>query len=39
MNLSANILKLFGWKVRITVPDYPKSISIFADRFIQLLLF
>ncbi|MBD5232837.1 MAG: acyltransferase [Bacteroidales bacterium] len=26
MNLSANILKLFGWKVRITVPDYPKSI-------------
>ncbi len=26
MNLSARILKLFGWKVSITVPDSPKCI-------------
>lgn len=26
MNLSARILKLFGWKVKVTVPDYPKAI-------------
>jgi len=26
MNLSAPILKLFGWKVSITVPDSPKCI-------------
>ncbi|MBO5779793.1 MAG: 1-acyl-sn-glycerol-3-phosphate acyltransferase [Muribaculaceae bacterium] len=26
MSLSRHILGLFGWKVRITVPDYPKVI-------------
>lgn len=26
MNLCGFILKLFGWKVEITVPDYPKCI-------------
>lgn len=26
MNISGKILKLFGWKVDITVPDYPKCI-------------
>lgn len=26
MNLSARILKLFGWRVQISVPDYPKCI-------------
>lgn len=26
MNLSGYILKLFGWKVRVSVPDYPKCI-------------
>lgn len=26
MNLSARILKLFGWSVSITAPDYPKCI-------------
>lgn len=26
MNLAARILKLFGWTVEITVPDYPKCI-------------
>ncbi len=26
MNLAGHLLKLFGWKVRITVPDYPKCI-------------
>ena len=26
MNLAARILKLAGWRVRITVPDYPKCI-------------
>ena len=25
-NLSGFLLRLFGWKVRITVPDYPKCI-------------
>ena len=26
MNLAGRILKLFGWSVNITVPDYPKCI-------------
>ncbi len=26
MNLSGKILKLFGWTVNVTVPDYPKCI-------------
>ncbi len=26
MNISAGLLRLFGWKVDITVPDYPKCI-------------
>jgi len=26
MNIAAGILKLFGWSVDITVPDYPKCI-------------
>ncbi len=26
MNLAGRILKLFGWSVEITVPDYPKCI-------------
>ncbi len=26
MNLSRTILKLFGWTVKLTVPDYPKCI-------------
>lgn len=26
MNFSAKILKLFGWSVSVTVPDYPKCI-------------
>ncbi len=26
MNLSARILKLFGWSVHVSVPDYPKLI-------------
>ncbi|MCM1066032.1 MAG: 1-acyl-sn-glycerol-3-phosphate acyltransferase [Muribaculaceae bacterium] len=26
MSLSAGILRLFGWKVSITVPDYPKCL-------------
>lgn len=26
MNLSSILLKIFGWKVSITVPDYPKAI-------------
>lgn len=26
MNLAGRILRCFGWSVRITVPDYPKSI-------------
>lgn len=26
MNLAGRILKLFGWSVTVTVPDYPKSI-------------
>lgn len=26
MNLSATILKLFGWTVRVSVPDYPKCL-------------
>lgn len=26
MNLSGYILKLFGWKVKVSVPDYPKCI-------------
>lgn len=26
MNLAGRILKLFGWTVRVSVPDYPKCI-------------
>lgn len=26
MNISATLLKLFGWRVHITAPDYPKAI-------------
>lgn len=26
MNLSGMILKMFGWRVDITVPDYDKAI-------------
>ncbi|MDE6436075.1 MAG: acyltransferase, partial [Muribaculaceae bacterium] len=26
MNLSGLILKAFGWKVKVSVPDYPKCI-------------
>lgn len=26
MNISGFILKLFGWKVTVTVPDYPKCV-------------
>lgn len=26
MNLAGRILKLFGWSVRVSVPDYPKCI-------------
>ena len=26
MNAAAFILRLFGWKVEVTVPDVPKSI-------------
>ena len=26
MNLSAEILRMFGWVVEFTVPDYPKCI-------------
>lgn len=26
MNIAGSLLKIFGWKVEITVPDYPKCI-------------
>ncbi len=26
MNISAHILRLFGWKVSVTIPDFPKAL-------------